>query len=152
MKFTEAIHSTPSLMGALQSGLKALKTNSGYVVCNNPRTITGSLDLDSTLKDDLPNDPRWDYGVGQKLGRPGQNGEKIWWIEIHPASSTHVQPIIDKALWLRQWLRDNAPLLCEFPSELVWVSTGKVFIQASSPQARKLAMHGVRFAGKRLTL
>ena len=152
MTFRACVQAVPQLANAYRAGLQALRAaDRNHVVCANTRRLKGSVDIDSILVDALPNEPRWDYGIGHYNGRLG---EAIW-IEVHPASSDHVSHVTRKAKWLRAWLRDNAAHLLGMTREAdgyVWLSAGAVSIQRGSRQARELALSGVSFPRQRLEL
>ena len=150
MGFKAAIRSTPGLEQAYRPGLQAIRTaDHDHISCGSTRTLTGSADLDGALAVLLPDDPRWDYAVGLK---PRADREKVIWIEIHPASSHHVDEVLKKFTWLKGWLRTHALQLNAFPPEFVWIASGSVALRRGSPQIRKLAAQGLRFAGGHLHL
>lgn len=67
MGFKRAVENTRGLEQAYRPGLQAiLSRDHSRISCRNPRTITGSVNLDSALTQILPNEPIWDYGVGLK--------------------------------------------------------------------------------------
>jgi hypothetical protein len=143
MGFRDAVTSTPGLEHAYRPGLQALRTaDHDHVSCRNTRTLTGSVDLDNTLASLLPDDARWDYGVGLK---PASKEEKVIWIEVHPASSSHVDGVLRKLEWLKTWLRTQAPQLKAFPPQFFWIASGSVALPATSQQRRKVASTGLRF-------
>ena len=152
MSFRNEVRAVPSLAAAFRDGLQALRAvDRGRVVCANTRRLKGSVDIDAALVEALPNDPRWDYGIGHYNGRT----EEAVWVEVHPASSDHVSHVTRKAKWLRDWLRGNAGALLALTRDrdgYVWLSAGAVSIQRSSRQARELAMAGVSFPQKTLKL
>jgi hypothetical protein len=148
MRFREAVEQTEGLAEAYRRGLGALqKIDRGRIQCRNTRNLAGSVNLDEALADSHPNDPRWDYGIGIRNNR---GSDRVTWVEVHPASSSHVQDVLDKFAWLRRWLASSAPLLNGILAEYVWVASGSVHIPPDSPQRRRLALQGIRFAGKRL--
>ncbi len=148
MRFKDAVERTDDLAEAYKPGLQALKTvDRRRIQCSNTGDLTGSIALDQALRDSHPSDPRWDYGIGV---RKTQNSDRVIWIEVHPASSSHIQDVLDKLRWLTNWLTSSAPRLKKMPAEYVWIATGKVNISPSSPQRKKLAAKGIRFVGKRL--
>jgi hypothetical protein len=146
------VKAIPALADAYRSGVPALRqADRSRIVCANTRRLKGSVDVDAALVDALPNDPRWDYGIGHYNGRT----EEAVWVEVHPASSDHVSHVTRKAQWLRQWLTQNAAPLLGMTREAdgyVWLSAGTVSIQRGSRQARALAMAGVSFPRRRLEL
>lgn len=146
MAFKQAVENTPGLERAYRSGLQAIRNRDhSHVSCRNPRTITGSVNLDSALARTLPNEPVWDYGVGLK---PPSKEEKVVWIEVHPASSHHVDEVLAKLRWLKTWLRAHAPQLRAFPPEFVWIASGSVALPATSRQSRMVASAGLRFVAR----
>ena len=148
MRFREAVEKTEGLAEAYRPGLRALKNvDRGRIVCRNTRNLAGSVNLDEALSDSHPNDPRWDYGIGIRNSR---GSDRVTWVEVHPASSSHVQDVLSKFAWLKQWLKSSAPLLNGILAEYVWVASGSVHIPPNSPQRRKLSSKGIRFVGERL--
>jgi hypothetical protein len=95
--FQVAVLATDCLAGAYRSGLQVVrKQDRQRITCQDGRRLTGSIDVDQALHRSHPDDNRWDYGIGVK-----HNSEHVVWIEIHPASSSHVQEVIAKLTWLR---------------------------------------------------
>lgn len=143
MSFEAAVKATPSVRDAFQKGLRALrKAHRDRVDCRDPRRISGSLDLDSACASSRPNDHRWDYAIGlvQARGR----ADRVFWVEVHPASSRHVDGIIAKVVWLKRWLEEEAPRLEALPREFVWVASGAVTLPPGDRKRNLLAQHGVR--------
>ena len=150
MAFRDAVLATDGLNDAYHPGLQALRSvDRQRITCARPRDLTGSVNLDAALSDALPNDPRWDYGVGVSKR---QHSESVVWIEVHPASSRHIQAVLRKFSWLRQWLAGSAPLLNRMPAKFVWVASGRVAIPANTPQRRRLSASGIHFAGRHYEL
>jgi hypothetical protein len=148
MRFKEAVENTRGLDQAYQPGLQAIRRrDSRHISSRDSHLVAGSVNLDLALAETLPNDPRWDYAVGVAARI---TSEIVIWIEIHPASSQHINEVLDKLEWLKDWLRTCAPDLNSMSREFVWVASGKVSLQGNSPQRRKLAVHGLRFAGSHL--
>ncbi len=131
-----------------RKGLSALRLGDrSSVSVQEPRSLLGSADVDQALIDQLPNAPRWDYLVGQKVGQVSQ----IYWIEVHPAGGeNHVSEIQKKLQWLVGWLRDKA--LGRYPRQIVWIASGKSAFNARDPQLRMLANKGCRFVGRSLRI
>jgi len=150
MRFRQAVKKTKGLEHAYRPGLQALRRGDhSRVSSRNPRIITGSVDLDNVLATTLPNDPRWDYGVGVVSQA---RSETVIWIEIHPASSHHIDDVLRKLDWLKNWLWTRAPQLDEMTREFVWVASGQVDLPPGSQQRRKLADKRLRFEGRRLQI
>ncbi len=141
----------PPANGARQPGLQALGGHSRSIECADTRRITGSIDIDAVLRPLHPNASRWDYGVGWERG----DREEAIWIEAHPAATSDVSKMIDKLMWLRTWLRDDAPALDRITRRdqpFYWLATKGVHIPKTSPQARRLAQSGLRFPSKTVQL
>ena len=150
MSFKQAVESSRGLEQAYRPGLQAIRSKDhSRVSCPNPHVVTGSVNLDSALARTLPSEPVWDYGGGLK---PQGQREKAVWIEVHPASSHHVDEVLAKLQWLKAWLRAHAPQLNAFPREFMWISSGAVALPATGRQRRKIAAQGLRFAGGHLVL
>jgi len=148
MTFQQAVQSTPVIADAYRAGLQALKERDrSCISARNPRSLTGSIDLDTALQNVFPGATRWDYGVGYS-----DRTEKVFWIEIHPASSEHINGMLNKLNWLQRWLNDNSPNLNGIPREFIWISSGKVSFQPGSPQRKKIAATGLKFAGEHFTI
>ena len=159
MNFKEAVRAAPAPVNrAYRSGKQALsRSYRTRVTCVDPRRLTGSIDLDSTLAGEREhsNEPRWDYGIGYK---PTRAAERAIWIEVHSASTKNVGEVIGKLTWLRTWLRDVAPHLKSLTvadvrvPPFVWIATGGVRIPRNSPQARRLSTEGLSMPRKVLQL
>ncbi len=144
MTFQQAVQATSSIRNHYHPGLQALKGNhAGRITCKRGQCWTGSIDLDQALRPTLPNQPRWDYGIGFK----SQYGEVAIWVEVHPASSTHINEVLKKLVWLRDWLRQHAPSLYALTRSdgYYWIATdGAVHITSHSPQRKRLAVEGLQ--------
>jgi hypothetical protein len=126
--FAHAVLRTACLAGALRDGLQAVRAKDRQrITCRDGRLLTGSVDVDQTMEPSHPDANRWDYGIGVT-----NDTERIVWVEIHPASSLHVEEVIAKLRWLRGWLKSEAPLLHKFAAEFVWVASGKVALIPNS--------------------
>ena len=144
--FADAVLATTCLAGALRNGLQAVRpTDRQRITCRDGRLLTGSVDVDRAMLASHPHDNRWDYGIGVT-----NDNERVVWVEIHPASSLHVQDLIAKLRWLRGWLKSEAALLGQFTPYFVWVASGKVALTPNSPQRRRVAQEGIHFAGERV--
>jgi hypothetical protein len=148
MTIRKAIEQNPAVRHAYCRGMGALReTDRMHVTVRHPRRLTGSIDLDTALKTAYPDSPRWDYGIGYS-----DKQETIFWLEIHPASSTHVDEVLRKYEWLKNWLQTQAAQLDSFPRKFVWIASGKVSLQLGSPQRKKLASRGIFFAGRSFSI
>lgn len=145
MSFKEAVEDSHPIRDAYRPGLQALSgTDRKRVECSDTQSLAGSVNLDDALKTSLPNEPRWDYGVG--LRTTGRS-VKVHWIEVHPASSHHIKEVLDKLAWLKRWLKANATRLDALPCEYVWIASGSVSLPPHSPQRRRLATVGLHVKG-----
>jgi len=149
MTFVEAVNKTPSVEKAMKDGLKALSKSDRKLISCKDRLVRGSVDIDNALLTLYPNAARWDYVVG--LGQPRQQDSAVW-IEIHSAASSHVDEVLNKLRWLKQWLTASAPDLKQLPASFCWIATGKVSFRRGSQHANKIAGAGLRFPVKRLNL
>ncbi|MDP1690672.1 MAG: hypothetical protein Q8L49_01695 [Burkholderiaceae bacterium] len=109
-----------------------------------------SVDLDADLKAKEPGAHRWDYGLGL-VDRSGV--ESAWWVEPHPASSTHeVTTMLAKLDWLNAKLKSpefaklqtltNAARLKGIAFRWLAMS-GEICIRPDTSQARRLAVRGL---------
>ena len=140
-RFKAAIQTIASVRNAYLPGLQALdEGDRGKIRYDNPRNLTGSVNLDKALENLHPNDPRWDYGIGYRV----INNEYAVWVEVHPASSQHVEEVLRKLNWLKNWLGCHGTALLRLPSAYFWLSTGTVALSPHSPQRRRLSQAGLR--------
>lgn len=143
MSFPEAAHACPHLRGKCKPGLQALPPRDRQRIdCPRPRCLTASLNLDEALEQSLPNDPRWDYGIGFRT----HEAHCVCWIEVHPA--TQSEAVIKKIDWLKHWLKQNAAALDALPATFVWLASGAVRVTPASPALKRLAARGVMFRGR----
>lgn len=153
MLFKQGVEAVLGLRDAYRPGLGAIKAQyRDRIFCADTRRLKGSVDLDSALQESLPNDPRWDYGIGVA----GTNGKEcIHWIEVHPATEGDVKEVLKKHCWLREWLHQHAPALLRMTAcakGYAWVATKSVGFHQGSPRARQLAAQGVSFPCKRFAI
>jgi hypothetical protein len=149
--FRASVEATCHLVSAYRPGLQALgAADSGTVHCPDPRTLTGSVDIDSALRSIQPEAARWDYAIGHRKG----TAEEVYWVEVHPASSHHIDAVLGKLEWLRGWLQRDAPKLGALTTAgFYWVATGaSVAVTQNSPQAKRLAQRGLRGPLRRLLI
>jgi len=145
--FEKAVRKTPSIRDAYRRGLNALRgTDRAHIAVDDTRLLTGSVDLDTTLRSLYPNESRWDYGVAHKKRR---QAERVYWIEIHPATNaTHIAEVESKFDWLNHWLANEGALLNSFEKRFIWVSTGRTEFSPTSPHRRRLAAQGLVLSGR----
>lgn len=142
MSFRKAVEQCPPLRRNLRDGLRGLSTTDRQKVDRGGRRLTGSVNVDAALRSSHPNAARWDYGIG--IARP-HKPDCVVWLEVHPASSTHIKTVLRKLDWLRTWLGKYALPLQQLPAAYIWVSTGSVAMTRNSPQFRRLAQAGLHF-------
>lgn len=135
------------IVNCYKEGLQALKAvDRQRIVINNTRKLCGSVDLDSCLEERYPNDNRWDYIICYN--------DVLHFVEIHSASgASEVATIVNKAKWLRNWLKENT-FETKRHTPFLWVSTNQVdkAILSTSTYRKRLAMCGVTLVGRELRL
>jgi hypothetical protein len=139
-KFKAAVNATPDVSECYQAGLKAFGKYSVKILLEDSSACEGSLDIDTCLQSKYPDDNRRDYCFSY-------DGE-VFFVEVHPASSSDVSTMLDKLQWLKNWLKNNAPEINELKAKsktpFYWISTGRYNILADSRQERRLAQLGLR--------
>jgi hypothetical protein len=150
MSFQQDVQRTAGLEQAYQTGLGALRAQDrARVEARNPRALSGSVDVDKALQPLQPNANRWDYVVAGKIANSVT--ERLYWIEVHPASSSHnVREIQNKLDWLLGWLQGQ--LLDRYKREFLWLASGKSVFHQNSPQVKILAGKGIQFKGRHFTI
>lgn len=154
--FRAAVESCPDLKDCFRDGLRGFKgEHRALVALANPRDLAGSVDLDTALssKPKHRNAHRWDYGLGYRA----KGGERVVWVEVHPATSSEVPLMIKKLDWLKGWLKSAAPSLANLPHRKpnahVWLATkAGVKITSASRHARLLAAAGLALPTRTLKL
>lgn len=147
-EFRTAARNTRGLENAWREGLRAIRRKDRkHVKVDATTRLAGSIEVDGALQGAHPNANRWDYAIGV-LGRD----EFVVWLEIHPASSSHVEEILKKSAWLLGWLKSEAPELDRLPRRLAWVASGRIGLATTSPQSRRLAQAGIGFPRRVLNL
>jgi hypothetical protein len=131
--FKSALDDTDDLKDGFQKGLKALKGDSHMVTVTDGKKLMGSVDIDECTKYLYPNDARWDYAIGY--------GKNAYFVEVHPANTSNVNEMINKAKWLDNWLKYKACHLAQLRKDKAnyWIPSGKVKILPNSAQYRNMA-------------
>jgi len=140
-RFREAVTACSDL--TLRDGLQAVSTaDREKIHTENTRSVTGSINIDKDLENQFPTDSRWDYAVGY---RGSDNGERTFFIEVHPAETSEVRCVINKARSLKAWAERNAPDLWNMtdPIEIHWIASGRCNVRLNDSYRRLLAMEGV---------
>jgi hypothetical protein len=122
-----ALTAAPGLRGLEPADRPRLKPT-------DPRSLEGSCNLDLQLRPSRPDESRWNYA--------GAYAGKVWFVEVHPASSSgNIDELVKKARWLRQL---TAGPLWDRRKALCWVASGPVSADpAFSRKRRLLAESGV---------
>ena len=153
MTFKQAVEAAPHpVNGKYRRGKQALEnTHRNLVQCDDSRRLTGSIDLDSALKQHRPNDPRWDYGVDYQ---PARGRERAIWVEVHSAKTSEVSTVLNKLQWLKDWLNEEAEDLRRLTDRAgkeipyVWIASAGDNINRNSRQFRLLSQRGVRLQNR----
>lgn len=148
MTFKQAVEATPHpVNSAYRRGKQAMENkHRGLVTCALPGRLTGSIDLDSALRQRRPNDNRWDYGLGYK---PAKGHEQAIWIEVHSATTSEVSRVIKKLEWLKAWLEEEAEQLRRLThrtnkqDRYVWIASKGDKVNRNSRQFRQLNQSGL---------
>ena len=135
----------------VQPGKSAVKNEYRQgVAVRAAHKFLASVDLDTHLKATEPGAHRWDYGLGLI---DGHGKESAWWVEPHPASSTHeVNTMLAKLEWLTTKLKSPEFAKLQALTDAArlrgvafrWLAlSGDICIRPGSSQARRLALRGL---------
>lgn len=146
MVFKKAVKSIPQIANCYCDGKSALGANSNKVREADARKLQGSVDLDKCVLDAYPNDNRWDYVLGY-------HGH-AYFVEVHPASTSDVETMINKFNWLKNWLRSQGTPLNAMKSAdpFHWVFTNRNTIAKNSTYERRLIKAGLGKPKRELVL
>lgn len=131
-----------------QSGLRAIKSEyRGKIKVPDTNLFGSSVDFDTALKKDYPNENRWDYGFEY-------DGNFIF-IEFHPAQTSEIAKLCKKVIFTTNWLKSNCPEIFSLPKfeeeerQFYWVSSGNndVRLTPFGSQSKKLAISKIRHVG-----
>ena len=136
--FKTAVNATPEVMDCFQVGLRALGKYSVKIEPADPSKCGGSIDIDACTVAIYPNDNRWDYALSYD--------SKVYFIEVHSAETSEVNIVLRKLQWLKDWLNQKAPEIKKQIAEqpYFWIQSGKFNIPKTSPQAKRVALVGLR--------
>lgn len=144
-RFQIAVLATSDISLGYSKGLQAMKGNSSMLKVADNRSLQGSVDIDACTKALYPNGARWDYAVGYK--------DKAYLIEVHPANTSNVAEMVNKAKWLENWLKKETVEIAKIRmNNLYWIPSGKVALLKTSPQYRRLALHRLVLASNPLII
>ncbi len=128
-----------SLGPCIKNGLQAIR-EPNKVSLENTRTRARSVDVDRCLRENHPNENRWDYAVFIEIDEI----LKTAFIEIHPGNESEVNEVIKKVRWMKKWLRDNQISIINENRKFFWVSSGKIRVSKNSQKIRLLSKQGVQ--------
>ena len=109
------------------------------ITAKEPRLFNGSLDIDKAKSKAEPTANRWDYAIEY-------NGE-VFFVEVHPGSTSDVSIILKKLEWLKQWLKNEEKaidmLKTKRATPYFWIHTGACRILKQSSKGKQLAQRGI---------
>ena len=138
--FKTAVKNTPEVASGYCTGLRAMGNYAAKVQVADTKQITGSVDIDGTIKDKYPDGIRWDYVVGYR--------QYAHFVEVHSAETSEVKAVLAKLEWLKNWLKTQAPELAKIQSPVksfVWIPSGRMGSLPGSPQAMRLYQRGLKW-------
>ena len=137
-----ALQTTSSLVPHVQDGLGALeKAHRALIAQDVGIQIGDSLNLDTAMQPDFPNDHRWDY----LLGHSG----KVLGLEPHSAKDDQISTVIDKRKAARDHLNTHLKPGAQVHAWF-WVASNRVEFADTERTTRRLDQGGIRFVGKQL--
>ena len=159
MSFEEAVRAAPvPVNDSYRPGKQALENkHRNRVTCEDPRRLTGSINLDLALRQepDHAEASRWDYGLGYQ---PARGREQAVWVEVHSATTKEVSSVLRKLRWLQDWLNSEDGELKRMTERaasdlrFVWIASAGVHISKNSPQSRQLSQSAIRRVRQTLSL
>jgi len=133
------------------TGLGALRAQDRpHVAPSAPRQLRGSIDVDTNLQNQHPHAHRWDYAIGYR--HANRQTDCVYWVEIHTANDKEVEVVLNKLLWLRDWLRGDGALLNQFERDFIWLSSGATTFTLGAPQLKRFAQLGLQHKGRVLRI
>ena len=136
-EFKAAVQGTPEIASCFQPGLKALGSHSQKIKVGDNSHVNGSVELDECVRTKYPSANRWDYIFCYR--------SKVYFVEVHTASTGEVSTVLLKLQWLKDWLAQQAPLINKLKAEkpYYWVQTNGMHILKHAPQYKQLASKGL---------
>jgi hypothetical protein len=132
----------------VKEGKRALGRDARRKVDVTTGRFACSLDLDRHFASIEPNSERWDYVVVVAGGGSG----RVAGVEVHPATAAEVSRVIAKQAWARRRLQETCAPAVPAADAWHWVASGKVYLRATDPQARRLRQSGIQGPQTRLSL
>ncbi len=141
----KALRADSPLSDCLRLGKRALEGNRTRVVAQPPRLVTDSVDVDTFLEAEHPNEARWDYllGLDHKV--------KIIAVEVHPATDREVSRVVAKKTWTQAELKKHLKSR-SLVSKWFWVSSGTTGFTRTGMAQRRLNAAGIVAVGRALRL
>jgi hypothetical protein len=128
------------LRSRVRPGLQALSSEDvKRIEASIREECSDSLDLDSGLRPDHPEDPRWDYLVGHR--------RRVIAIEVHSALDSQVASIVGKKEHAKRQLLAHSRVGSSIASWL-WIGSGSTQFTRREIAFRILAKHGIAFVGR----
>jgi hypothetical protein len=140
--FKAAVEATPDVKGCYNPGLKALESKDRKkIVMADTQKCGGSLFIDDCLTKQKKNinENRWDYAIDY--------AGKVYFVEVHTASSSEVSVVSNKLSWLKGWLINNAPQIEALRAKdkaYYWIQSGRYDIPPHLPQAKRALQLGIK--------
>ena len=137
LSFKQAVEATPDVANGYQNGLDALGQYSNKINAANTRLFNGSVDIDTCTTRKYPNANRWDYALAYS--------QKVYFVEVHSASTSQVSTVLRKLQWLKDWLNSDAPEINRLKAEkpYYWIMSNNNRILPGSSQARQISQAGL---------
>ena len=138
LTFKQAVEATPDVANGYQIGLGALGQYSNKINAANTRLFNGSIDIDACTTKKYPNENRWDYALAYS--------QKVYFVEVHSATTSQVSIVLRKLQWLKDWLNLHAPEINKLKAQqpYYWIMSNNNRILKSSRQARQVAIAGLK--------
>lgn len=141
LTFKNAVAATAEVCNCFQNGKQAIpKTDRNKVELEEESKCDGSLFIDKCLVDQKKyvNDNRWDYVIGYK-------GE-AYFFEVHTAKDSEVNTVIDKLIWLKDWLLQSAPEINRLRANapFFWIQSNGYHISRNSRHERRAEQSGIK--------
>jgi hypothetical protein len=136
---------TSPLRARIDAGISALSTQDRSLLHAEVRVrFSESLDLDSALQSQYPNDHRWDYLLGDS------HTSSIVAIEPHTADTKEVSEVIKKKRAALQHLSGHLNPNTRV-RKWIWVTRGTVRIVPFDKARLRLDQEGITLAGRCVT-
>ena len=139
--FKKAVEDTPEVQNCYCKGKTAIiNREQNKVELDDPGKCGGSLFIDKCLVDQglYPNDNRWDYAIDYK-------GE-VFFVEVHTASTDEVRTVLNKLVWLKDWLTQKAPDINALRAKtpFYWIQSNGYHILKNSSKEREVIQKGIK--------